>query len=79
MLAPWEQRVAVDQVRRRGTDRRDFVTTLERSAVQCLDIREDLVHRDPAGVDVAARQPEEHERVVGVRAMSNRDSCLCHR
>ena len=54
-----QQRVLVDQVRVGvERDRCDFVTALERGAVQGLDIREDLVHDDPAGVDVAARQPD---------------------
>ena len=59
--------------------RRDFVLAVERGAVQRLDVGEHLVDDDAAGVDVAARQAEEHERVVRVRTVGDGDSCLCHR
>ena len=72
-----QQRVLVDQVRVGvERDRRHLVRALERRAVQRLDVREHLVDDDAAGVDVAARQPEEHERVVGIRAVRDGDPAV---
>ena len=56
--------------------RGDFVLALERRAVQRLDVGEHLIDDDAAGVDGAARQAEEHERIVGIRAVGDGDSCL---
>ena len=74
-----QQRVLVREVRV-GVERHggDLVLALERRAVQRLDVRQHLVDLDAAGVDVAARQAVEHERVVRIRAVGDGDTCLCH-
>ncbi len=70
-----QQRVLVDEVRV-GVERhgRDFVLAIERRAVQGLDIGEHLIDDEPAGIDRAAGQAKEHERIVGIRAVGDGDS-----
>ena len=71
-----QQRVLVGEVRVGvKRDRGDLVLAVERGAVQGLDVGEHLVDLDAAGVDGAARQAEEHERVVRVGTMRDGDSC----
>jgi hypothetical protein len=60
-----QQRVFVDQMRVGVEgDRGDLVATIERGAVERLDVGQDLIDDDAAGVDVAARVSEELDRVV---------------
>ena len=74
-----QQRVLVDQVRVGvKRNRRDLVASLERGAVQRLDIRQDLIDDDAPGFHVPARQPEKHERIVGIGTVGNGDSCFLH-
>src|SRR5262245_2758831 len=70
-----QQRVLVRKVRV-GVERHrgDLVLAVEGGAVQRLDVGEDLVDLDAAGVDGARRQTVEHERVVRVRAVRDGDS-----
>ena len=48
-----------------------FPSNAARLSVSISD--EDLIDDDAAGVDVAAREPEEHERVVRIRAVRDGD------
>ncbi len=70
-----QQRVLVDEVRV-GVEghRRDFVLAIEGRSVEGLDIGEDLIDDQPAGIDRTAGQAKKHERVVGIRAVGDGDS-----
>src|SRR5262249_54363719 len=48
----------------------------ERGAVQRLDVGEDLIHVDAAGVDGARCQAIKHERIVRIRTVRDGDSHL---
>jgi hypothetical protein len=69
-----KERVLVDEVRV-GVKRdcSHLVLALERCAVERFDIRQHLIDHDAAGVDSAAGQAVEHERVVGIGTMGNRN------
>jgi hypothetical protein len=70
-----QKRVLVEQVGVRvKRDCRHLVAAVEGGAVQRLDIGQDLFDDDTVGVHVAARQPVEHERIIGVRAVGDSDS-----
>jgi hypothetical protein len=67
-----QQDVAVGEMRVRvKRDGADLVAALERRAIQRFDVAEDVLDLDVAGRHLAAGQAVEHERVVGVRAVSD--------
>ena len=70
-----QQRVLVEQVGVRvKRDRRHFVPSFERGPIQGLDVRQNLIDNEAVGIDGAAREAVEHERVVGIRTMGDGDS-----
>ena len=70
-----QQRVLVGEVRVGvKRDGGDFVRAVERGAIQRLDVGQHLLDDEPAGIDGAARQAEEHERIVGIGAVGDGDS-----
>ena len=69
-----QQPVAVGDVRVGAhRERRDLEPPLARPVVQRLDVRDDVLELEPARVDAARRDRPEHERVVGIRAVSDTD------
>ena len=54
-------------------NRGDLVAAVERSAVQRLDVGEQMGELEPVGRHMAARQPVEHERIIGIGTMGDCD------
>ena len=75
MLAPCGSSAYLILQVRVGVERdgRDFVLAFERGAVQRLDVGQHLIDLDAVDVHGAARQAIEHERVVGIRTVSDGD------
>ena len=70
-----QQDVLVGQVRVGvERDRRDLVLALERRAIQRLDVGKDVHDLQVARRDLAAGKAIEHEGVVGIRTVSDRDA-----
>ena len=70
-----QQGVAVEEVRiGMERDRRHFVAPLEGRAVQALDVGQDLIDLEPGRGHRAAGEAVEHERVVRVRTVGDRDT-----
>ena len=67
-----QQHVAVGDARVGAhRDRRHLEPALDRPLVQRLDVRDDLLELEPARVDASRLDRPEHERVVGVCAVSD--------
>jgi hypothetical protein len=62
-----DERVRVER------QRRDLEPSVERPEVQRLDVLQDVLELEVAGVDLPRRERPEHERVVGIRAVSEPD------
>ena len=69
-----QQHVAIGQMRVGvERDRRDLVLAVECGAVERLDVRQHVFELEPWRGDPAARQAVEHERVIGIGAVSDAD------
>ena len=69
-----QQQVAIGDVRVRAhRDRADLEPAFGRPVVQRLDVRDDLLELEPAHVHSPGLDRPEHERIVGVRAVSDPD------
>jgi hypothetical protein len=69
-----QEDVPVGQMRVRiERHRRDLVRAVERGAVQRLDVRQHMFELEARRRHFAAREAEEHERIVGIRAVRDSD------
>jgi hypothetical protein len=63
-------------------DCRRFELAIERPLVQRLDVAQNVLELESTRVDLVRRERPEHERVVGIRAVSEPDqhaATLTHR
>jgi len=70
MLAPWQHRVTILNVRiRMERDRGRLELAVDRPFVQRLDVAEHVLELEPARIDPLGGERPEHERIVWIRAM----------